>query len=201
MSYCGIVVATFCIAQHFPMTLIGILLAVLSFGHGLEGRVICLILDLYERPMCWMLLTSAVFESFHLVSGILSVFVSVFVLSSDMCPECPMYLYPCIIGSFNLAFGVCVPSDNIVGDLCVLSLTWLSVLCVKCSQPVSLAPIDWKYPLRSGSSLPCFSSGFLWEQDMVFGRIFWGLVFDLRAQNIKVLPSYSTLHLLPLLFT
>ena len=167
MSYCGIVVATFCIAQHFPMTLFGILLAVLNFGQGLGGRVICLILDLYERPMCWMLLTSAVFESFHLVSGILSVFVSVFVLSSDMCPECPMYLYPCIIGSFNLAFGVCVPSDNIVGDLCVLSLTWLSVLCVKCSQPVSLAPIDWKYPLRSGSSLPCFSSGFLWEQ--VFG--------------------------------
>ena len=187
MSYCGIVVVTFCIAQHFPMTLFGILLAVLNFGHGLGGRVICLILDLYERPMCWMLLTSAVFESFHLVSGILSVFVSVFVLSSDLCPECPMYLYPCIIGSFNLAFGMCVPSDNIVGDLCVLSLTWLSVLCVKCSQPVSLAPIDWKYPPRAlvhpCPAFPMVSSG---NRYLVFGSIFWYLVFDLQAQ---ILPS------------
>ena len=205
MSYCGIVVATFCIAQHFPMTLIGILLAVLSFGHGLEGRVICLILDLYERPMCWMLLTSAVFESFHLVSGILSVFDSVFVLSSDMCPECPTYLYPCIIGSFNLAFGVCVPSDNIVGDLCVLSLTWLSVLCVKCSQPVSLAPIDWKYPPALWFILALL---FLWfplgTGIWYLGVFFWYLVFDLRAQILpsnEVLPSYSTLPLLTLLFT
>ena len=166
MSYCGIVVATFCIAQHFPMTLFGILLAVLNFGHGLEGRVICLILDIYERPMCWMLLTSDVFESFHLVSGILSVFVSVFVLSSDLCPEYPMYLYPCI-GSFNLAYCQ--------GFLCpILDLTE----CPMCEMfPASVPGPDRLEvsPPRSGSSLPCFSSGFLWEQVFGIWEYFLGL--------------------------
>ena len=134
-----------------------------------------------------------------------------------LCPECPTYLYPCIIGSFNLAFGVCVPSDNIVGDLCVLSLTWLSVLCVKCSQPVSLAPIDWKYPLRSGSSLPCFSSGFLWEQVFGIWEYFFGTWYLICGPRfypvmrfchhtllclcwLSFSPRYSLRHLWPIFF-
>ena len=176
------------------MTLFGILLAALNFGHGLGERVLCSILDLNERPMRSMLLTSTVFESFHLVSGILSVFVSVFVLTFHQI--CVLSILCICI----LVLGVLI--WHIVRDFCVLSLTWLSVLCVKCSQPVSLAPIDWKYPPRAlvhpCPAFPMVSSG---SRYLVFGSTFWGLVFDLRAQNIKVLPSYSTLHLLTLLFT
>ena len=75
-------------------------------------------------------------------------------ISSDLCPEYPMYLYPCI-GSFNLAYCQ--------GFLCpILDLTE----CPMCEMfPASVPGPDRLEvsPPRSGSSLPCFSYGFLWE--------------------------------------
>ena len=106
-----------------------------------------------------------------------------------------MYLYPCI-GSFNLAYcqGFLCP----ILDLTECPMCEMFPASVPGPDRLEVSPRALVHPCPA---FPMVSSG---SRYLVFGSIFWGLVFDLRAQILpsnEVLPSYSTLHLLTLLFT